>query len=117
MGKFIFFTQYFFRPVFGCFCPKSAAVRPPNFPGHSEFILQNFLPAGNSAEISTALQNSGRKNWYSWELMLGSTRYCHLAGPIYTWSGQATKLKRGARWPAFITATFIVIIFKKATAR
>jgi hypothetical protein len=47
--------QYLFRPVFGRFCLKSVAVRPPNFPGKSFFLFgrfcvisQNFRPAGNS---------------------------------------------------------------------
>jgi hypothetical protein len=51
----IFFMQYFFRPVFGRFCVKSAAVRPPNCPGRFCVILQNFWPAGNSVSLSLTL--------------------------------------------------------------
>jgi hypothetical protein len=39
----IFFIQYIFRPVFGRFCLKSAAVRPPNFPGQSLFYSAGFV--------------------------------------------------------------------------
>jgi hypothetical protein len=42
-GKIHSFHTIFCRPVFGRFCPKSSAVRPPNFPGQSFFYSAGFV--------------------------------------------------------------------------